>query len=75
MTRKRSAEFDAERLQEETAELQRPMLTNVNALKRKAENDPSDSEVEDSAMNSLAELWHREDEPDRELDFAHLSAA
>ena len=38
------------------------------ALKRKAENDPSDSEVEDSAMNSLAELWHREDDPDSEVD-------
>ena len=43
------------------------MLTNV-PLKRKAEGDPSDSEVEDSAINSLAELWHREDDPDSEVD-------
>ena len=48
--------------------LQRPMLTNVSFLKRKAENDPSDSEVEVSAMNSLSELWHREDDPDSEVD-------
>ena len=38
------------------------------ALKLEAENDPSNSEVEDSAMNSLAELWHREDDPDSEVD-------
>ena len=46
MTRKRSAEADAERLEEDKR----------IALQRKAENDPSDSEVEDSAMNSPAEL-------------------
>ena len=42
--------------------LQKPAKADTDkriALKRKAENDPSDSEVEDSAMNSLAELWHR----------------
>ena len=33
------------------------------ALKRKAENDPSDSEVWDSAVNSIAELWLGEDDP------------
>ena len=38
------------------------------ALNRKAENDPSDSEVEDSVMNSFAELWHREDDPHSEVD-------
>ena len=38
------------------------------ALKRKAENEPSHSKVEDSMMNSHAELWHREDDPDGEVD-------
>ena len=38
------------------------------ALKRKAENDPSHSKVEDSAMNSPAELWHWQDDPDGEVD-------
>ena len=37
-------------------------------MKRKAEGDTSDSEMEDSAMNSLAELWHKEDDPDGEVD-------
>ena len=67
VTRKSSAETDAERLEEaaETAEIDFDKRT---ALKRKAEGDPSDSEMEDSAMNSLAELWHREDDPDGEVD-------
>ena len=65
VTRKRS---DAERLEEETAETAEADADKRIALKRKAENDPSDSEVEDSAMNSLAELWHREDDPDGEVD-------
>ena len=56
VTRKRSAETDAERLEEETAETVKADADARKALKRKAENDPSDSEVEDSAMNSLAEL-------------------
>ena len=42
------------------------------ALKRKAEGDPSDSEMEDSARNSLAELWHSEDDPDGEVDLLIL---
>ena len=68
VTRKRSAETDAERLEQETAETVKADADARKALKRKAENDPSDSEVEDSAMNSLAELWHREDDPDSEVD-------
>ena len=68
MTRKRSAESGAERLEEETAETAKADADKRIASKRKAENDPSDSEVEDSAMNSLAELWHREDDPDSEVD-------
>ena len=68
VTRKRSAETDAERLDKETAETAKADADKRIALKRKAENDPSDSEVEDSAMNSLAELWHREDDPDSEVD-------
>ena len=68
VTRKRSAETDAERLEEETAEIAKADADKRIALKRKAENDPSDPEVEDSAMNSLAELWHRQDDPDGEVD-------
>ena len=68
MTRKRSAETDAERLEEETAETAEADADKRIALKRKAENDPSGSEVEGSAMNSLAKLWRREDDPDSEVD-------
>ena len=64
MTRKRSAETDTERLEEETAETAKADADKRIALKGKAVNDPSDSEVEDSAMNSLA----REDDPDSEVD-------
>ena len=56
VTRKRSAETDAERLEEESAETAKAAADNRIASKRMAENDPSDSEVEDSAMSSLAEL-------------------
>ena len=55
VTRKRSAETDAERLEEETAETAKADADKRIALKRMAEND--------SAMHSLAELWHREDDP------------
>ena len=61
MKRKRSAEIDAERLEEEIAETAKADADKRIASKRKAENDPSDPEVEDSAMNSLADLWHRRD--------------
>ena len=53
---------------EETAETAEADSDKRIALKRKAEGDPSDSEVEDSSMNSLAELWHREDNPDGEVE-------
>ena len=56
MTRKRSAETDAERLVEETTETAEADSEKRNVWKRLAEGDPSDPEVEDSAMNSLAEL-------------------
>ena len=72
VTRNRSAETDAERLEEETAETAEADADKRIALKRKAENDPSDSEVEDPAMNSLVELWHREDDPDSEVDLLIL---
>ena len=68
VTCERSAETDAERLEEETAETAKADADKRIALKRKAQNVPSDSEVEDCAMNSLAELWHREDDPDSEVD-------
>ena len=54
--RKRSAETDAERLEQKTKEIAKADADKRIALKRKAENDPCESEVEDSAMNSLAEL-------------------
>ena len=38
------------------------------ALKRKAEGDPNDSGVEDSVMNSLAEMWREDTDPDSEID-------
>ena len=58
MARKRSVETDAERLEEETAHTAEADSDKRVALKRKAEGDPSDPEVEDSAMNSHSELWH-----------------
>ena len=61
--RKRSAEINAERVEEGAAETATTDFDKRTALKRKAEGDPSDSEVEDSAMNSLAELWHKEEDP------------
>ena len=67
VTRKRSAETDAERLEEETAETAKAHADKRIALKRKAENDLGDSEVADCAVNPLAELWHREDGPDSEV--------
>ena len=62
VARKRPAETDAERLEEGAAETAETDSDKRIALKRKAEGDPSDSEMEDSAMNSLAELWHKEDD-------------
>ena len=56
VTRKRSAETDAERLEHEAPETAEIDFDKRTALKRKAEGDPSDSEMKDSAMNSLAEL-------------------
>ena len=38
------------------------------ALKRKAEGDPNDSEVENTVMNSLAELRHENNDHDGEID-------
>ena len=56
MTRKRSVEVDAERLEEGAAETAEIEFDRRTALKRKAEGDPSDSEMEDSAINSFAEF-------------------
>ena len=72
VTRKRSAEIDAERLEEVAAETAETDFGQRTALKRKAEGDPSDSEVEDSAMNWLAEVWHKENDPDGEVDLLIL---
>ena len=59
-------------MEEEAAETAEADSDKRIALKREAEGDPSDSDVEDSAMNSLAELWHREDDPDSEVDLLIL---
>ena len=75
VTRKRPAETDAERLAEEAAETANADANKRVASKRKAENDPSDSEVEDSAMNSLAELSHREDDLGSEVHLLLFKAA
>ena len=55
------------------------LMQNVSArhlaLRRKAEGEPDDSgnhEVEDSVMNSLARSWHRENDPDDEVDLLIL---
>ena len=60
VTRKRAAD---------TAETEFDKLT---ALKRNAECDPSDFEMEDSAISSLAELWHQEDDLDDGVDLLIL---
>ena len=74
VTRKRSAETDAERLEEEVTTAEADSERRL-ALKRKAEGDPDDPnepEVEDSVMNSLAISWHRENDPDDEVDLLIL---
>ena len=68
VARKRPAETDVERLEEGSAETAETDPGKRIALKRQAEGDPSDSEKEDSAINSLAEFWHRKDDPDGEVD-------
>ena len=48
------------------------------ALKRKAAGDLDDSgdpEVEDSVMNSLAELWHQGNDHDDEVDWLTAATA
>ena len=58
-TRKRSAETDAERPEEEATSAEADSLRSL-ALKRKAEGELDDSGnpgVEDSVMNSLAKSW------------------
>ena len=62
VTRKRSAETDAERLEEEVTSAEADSERRL-ALKRKAVgdlHDPDDPEAEDSVKNPLAKLWHRE---------------
>ena len=74
MTRKRSAETDAERLEEEVTRAEADSERRL-ALKRKAEGDldgPNDPQMEDPLMNSLAKLWHRENDPDDEVDLLIL---
>ena len=72
VTRNRSAETDAERLEDRAAETAVADSDKRTALKRKAEGDFSDSEMEDSAINSLAELRLKEDDPDGDVDLLIL---
>ena len=74
VTHKRSAETDAEHLEEGAAETVEVDSDKRIALKRKAEGDPSESEMEDSVMNSLAESWHREDDPTVKLICSSFSS-
>ena len=67
-TRKRTAETDLERQEEGGAEVAETDPDKRIARKRMAEGDPSDSEVDDSVMNSLANLWVKENDPDSEVD-------
>ena len=78
-TRKRAAETDLRHLEEGAAETdvrqpeaERFEFDKRTALKRKAEGDPSDSEMKDSAIDSLAELWHKEDDHGDEVDLFFL---
>ena len=68
MTRKRSAETGAERLEEKTAETAKADADKRVALKRKSENDSSDLEVEESRVEFTCEIVHREDDPESEVD-------
>ena len=52
---KRSAETDAERLEKEVTSAEADSDRRP-ALKRKAEGDPNESEVENTVINSLVEL-------------------
>ena len=67
-TRTRSAETDLERVEEGAADVAETDPEKRTAVKRKDEGDPSDSEVEDSVMNSFANLWDQENDPDSEID-------
>ena len=48
--------------------LLKQILTKRVVLKRKAEDDPSDSEMDDSVIVSLAKLWDQEHDHDSEVD-------
>ena len=72
VARKSGAEAEAQRLDEGAAETAEIDPEKRITLKRKAEGDPSDSEMEDSAMNSLVELWDKGDDPDGEADLLML---
>ena len=66
-TRKRFAETDAERLEEEVTSAEADS-DRCLALKRKAEGDPHDSEVENTVMDSLVESWRENNDPNDEID-------
>ena len=59
VARKSGAEAEAQRLDEGAAETAEIDAEKRITLKSKAQCDPSDSEMEDSLMNSLVELWQR----------------
>ena len=72
VARKRPAETDVVRLVEGGEETAEADSDKRIALKRKAEGDASESEMENSVMNSPAELWLKEDDPDGEIDLLIL---
>ena len=67
VTRKRSAETDAERLEEEVTSAEADSGRRL-ALKRKSEGDPHDIEVENTVMDSLVESLRENNDPDDEID-------
>ena len=66
-TRKRSAETDAERLEEEVTSAEADSNRRL-ALKRKVEGDAHDSEMENTVVDSLVESWRGNNDPDDEID-------
>ena len=64
MTRKRSVEADAERLEEEVPSAEADSDRRL-ARKPKVKGDHNDSEVENTVMT---ELWRQNDDTDNEID-------
>ena len=73
LTRKRSAEIDAERLEEDVTSAEADSNRRL-ALKRKFEGDPHDSEVEKTVMDLLVESWRGNNDPMMRLICSSVSS-